>query len=168
MLTHVFSTLWSTNTFAISPTIIRKFYALWENLADSAGSCVDSMAYIQSVPPCPSRSNPNSLGLPLNTRPESDFVLFQTTFSYMDPNLTQALEQKMKEFARDVDAAAESEGVFVDWKYGNYAAGLEDVYGDAEVKERLRSVSRRYDPEGMMQRLVVGGWKLFERGDAKE
>jgi len=72
------------------------------------------MAYIQSVPPSSPAYNPNRLGLPLNTRLGSGFVLFQTIFSYKDPSLTQALEQKMKEFVRDVDAAAESEGVFVD------------------------------------------------------
>ncbi len=49
------------------------------------------------------------------------------------------------------------------YKYLNYADGSQDViggYGNKSVN-RLRKVSKRYDPRGVFQRQVPGGFKLF-------
>lgn len=116
------------------------------------------MVYIQSVPPS---STPNSLAIPPDTRPERDFVLFQAISSYKDPAKTEDLQNAMKGFVSDVDNAAKAEGVYVDWKYGNYAAGWQEIW-NSDVKERLKDVSMQYDPAGVFQKQVVGGWKLFD------
>lgn len=121
------------------------------------------MAYIQSFPPSPSPSNANSLGLPTDSHPERDYILFQAIFSYKDINMTEGLTGRMRAFVQEVDALAETEGILVDFKYANYAAGWQDLWeGGEELKERLRGVSKKYDPDGVLQRLVVGGWKLFD------
>lgn len=47
--------------------------------------------------------------------------------------------------------------------YLNYADQTQDVitgYGEGNRRE-LRRVSRVYDPEGVFQKAVVGGFKLF-------
>jgi hypothetical protein len=132
-------------------------------MAESAGEEVDSMVYIQSFPPSPSASNPNSVGLLLDSRPERDCILFQAIFSYKDINMTEGLIGRMKAFVQEVDALAETEGILVDFKYANYAAGWQDLWeGDERLKERLRSVGKKYDPDGVFQNLVVGGWKLSD------
>ncbi|KAI1259890.1 hypothetical protein F5Y18DRAFT_432862 [Xylariaceae sp. FL1019] len=51
----------------------------------------------------------------------------------------------------------------LDFIYLNYAADFQDPIGShgAENKEKLQDVSRRYDPEGLFQKRVPGGFKLF-------
>lgn len=58
---------------------------------------------------------------------------------------------------------AKSRGTFVDFTYMNYSYTFQDPissYG-AENKQRLQEVSKKYDPEGIFQKGVPGGWKLF-------
>ena len=50
------------------------------------------------------------------------------------------------------------------WIYLNYAADFQDPitgYGP-ENKVKLQAVSRKYDPEGLFQKMVPGGFKLFK------
>ncbi|KAI0389167.1 FAD-binding domain-containing protein [Xylariaceae sp. FL0594] len=52
---------------------------------------------------------------------------------------------------------------FVDYVYMNYASEDQDVissYGDENMKF-LQKTSKEYDPEGLFQKGVPGGWKLF-------
>ena len=72
----------------------------------------------------------------------------------------------MQQFFHQADQAAakvqEGKG---SWVYLNYAAEWQDPigsYGAANVG-RLMSVSRRYDPTGVFQELVKGGFKIAAR-----
>lgn len=52
------------------------------------------------------------------------------------------------------------------WLYLNYAAQDQDPiasYG-ADSVERLKAASRKFDPQGLFQRNVPGGFKLFPGG----
>ena len=54
-------------------------------------------------------------------------------------------------------------GVDSQYIYLNYAANWEDPiagYGEV-VKSRLQEVSRKFDPEGVFQRMCPGGFKLW-------
>ena len=65
-------------------------------------------------------------------------------------------------FAR-IDKASIAAGLFDRFKYLNYAASWQDPisgYGPVN-KARLRAVSRKYDPAGLFQEGVPGGFKLF-------
>ncbi|KAI1877389.1 hypothetical protein JX265_003397 [Neoarthrinium moseri] len=64
--------------------------------------------------------------------------------------------------AVDQDAAAR--GTAVPYKYMNYAAPFQnpiDTYGEGN-KAKLQETSTKYDPEGLFQKCVLGGWKLFD------
>ena len=51
-----------------------------------------------------------------------------------------------------------------DFVYLNYASEYQDPFGSygAKNKERLKSVSRKYDPKGVFQYLQPGGFKLIK------
>ncbi|TGJ88729.1 hypothetical protein E0Z10_g92 [Xylaria hypoxylon] len=69
----------------------------------------------------------------------------------------------MKTALRGIDQDATSKGTKVDYVYMNYASEDQDViksYG-GENKEFLQEASKKYDPEGLFQKGVPGGWKLF-------
>lgn len=52
------------------------------------------------------------------------------------------------------------------WRYLNYAAQDQDPLGSygEENLARLRAVSGKFDPRGMFQRNVPGGFKLVKAG----
>lgn len=62
-----------------------------------------------------------------------------------------------------IDQDAASRGTAVPFKYMNYAWDFQDPissYGE-ENKAFLQEVSKKYDPEGVFQKGVPGGFKLF-------
>lgn len=62
----------------------------------------------------------------------------------------------------DVVAHSRSVGKANEWLYLNYAWGTQDVlasYGPENVA-KMRAASAKYDPDGVFQRLVPGGFKL--------
>ncbi|KAM7189291.1 hypothetical protein V8F20_010199 [Naviculisporaceae sp. PSN 640] len=68
----------------------------------------------------------------------------------------------VKKWVEDVKAFAESIGGAQDWLYLNYADSSQDVlasYGEENVR-LMREVSKKYDPEGVLQRLCPGGFKI--------
>ena len=55
-------------------------------------------------------------------------------------------------------------GLNVPYIYLNYADDTQDVlggYGDAN-KALMAAASKKYDPKGVFQKLVPGGWKIKE------
>jgi hypothetical protein len=75
------------------------------------------------------------------------------------------LEHLVKDFVQDVDELTRREGAFMSFKYANYAGWFRDIResnGREEMLvEKLRNVSRQYDPDGMFQKQVPDGWRLF-------
>ncbi|KAI0415869.1 FAD-binding domain-containing protein [Xylaria grammica] len=74
-----------------------------------------------------------------------------------------AILAAMKTALQGIDQDATSKGTKVDYVYMNYASEDQDVIGSygGENKRFLQEVSRKYDPEGLFQKGVPGGWKLF-------
>lgn len=62
----------------------------------------------------------------------------------------------------DIKAAGDALGVTRPFIYMNYADQAQDVLGGygAENKAKMEAASRKYDPEGIFQALVPGGWKI--------
>lgn len=62
-----------------------------------------------------------------------------------------------------IDRDAATKGTAVPYKYMNYAAPFQDPIGSygKDNKAKLQAASKKYDPEGLFQKGVPGGWKLF-------
>lgn len=71
--------------------------------------------------------------------------------------------QRFKNVLENIDQDATSRGTAVPYKYLNYAHSFQDPIGSygAEDVEKLRKASTKYDPEGLFQKGVPGGFKLF-------
>jgi hypothetical protein len=63
-----------------------------------------------------------------------------------------------------VDQDAVTRGTAVPFKYMNYAAPFQDPIGSYGKKNKikLQEASKKYDPDGLFQKRVSGGWKLFD------
>ncbi|KAI0906497.1 FAD-binding domain-containing protein [Ustulina deusta] len=69
----------------------------------------------------------------------------------------------MRTALQGIDQDAASKGTKVGYVYMNYASEDQDVIGSYgyENTKFLQETSKKYDPEGLFQKGVPGGWKLF-------
>jgi hypothetical protein len=102
----------------------------------------------------------NSLGL----SPESGSLVSLLLLAYWaKKDDDEKLIAAQKDTLDKIRAEAVNRGVHVPFEFLNYAFSQQDPIGSYGVEsgERLREVSRKYDPEGVFQKLVPGGFKLF-------
>ena len=70
----------------------------------------------------------------------------------------------MKTTLESIRQDAAAKGTLVPFTFMSYAWNHQDPigsYGD-ENKKKLQAASKKYDPEGLFQKGVPGGWKLFK------
>lgn len=107
-----------------------------------------------------SKNGGNALGL---TTAEGPLILMNTATSWSDEADDERIFQAMRNVVRRANETAWRQGLGVRFLYQNYAAAEQDVfasYGEENL-ERLRMVSRQYDPEGVWWRLQPGYFKLW-------
>jgi hypothetical protein len=162
-------TVWATTSFKISPTVMHRIHALWKGLIPEI---LEQYAYAKPVAeitfqalPAPPRNHtsPNSLGFGPDETPEKDLIFLKIIFTFEDAAATEGFEEALKDLVGSIEALAKEEGVYHRYKYLNFAASFQDPlasYGAEEV-EMLRRVARKYDPAGVFQTQVPGGFKLF-------
>lgn len=112
------------------------------------------------IQPLPVTNGTNSLG-PVAAR--KDLVVVELTAGWdkaVDTNRARKSIQRIFDLQVNV---LKREGMFNEWQYLNYADISQDPigsYGKEQVKA-LRAASKKYDPEGLFQKGVPGGFKLF-------
>ncbi|APA06370.1 hypothetical protein SS1G_01102 [Sclerotinia sclerotiorum 1980 UF-70] len=102
----------------------------------------------------------NSLGLSPSDGPLVSILLLTTWQNKSDDEI---IFKTMRGALENIKAAAVAKNTSVDYVFMNYAADFQDPissYGD-ENKRKLQNVSKKYDPEGLFQKGVPGGFKLF-------
>lgn len=170
----MYRTIWATNTFKISPTIVHRIHDEWKSRIPAlyktyAYAKLSPELTFQSLPPVPRNGTPpNSLGFPSDSHPERDLVFVQIIFHFTEANATQGLTETLEKYSDLFNKLAEDEGVKSDWIYLNFAAKFQDPlksYGK-EVLGKLRKVAKEYDPKGFFQR-QTDGFKLWRGNDTR-
>lgn len=93
---------------------------------------------------------------------QGNAILLVTAIQVETWQLAQAIAPKFKEGVVEIEACAESLGAGIEFRYGNYCDGSQDpfaTYGEDSVRH-MREVSRKYDPQGVFQVRVPGGFKV--------
>lgn len=90
-------------------------------------------------------------------------VFLQIVFTFDGSEATEGLGKGLKDLVEVVEELTKAEGVYHQYKYLNFAAWFQDPLGGygVEQKDKLREVARRYDPSGVFQSQVAGGFKLL-------
>ncbi|EMR62626.1 putative fad binding domain-containing protein [Eutypa lata UCREL1] len=102
----------------------------------------------------------NVLGLETELGPFVS-ILFLTFWERREDD--EKIVDTLREALDQVEREAETRGTLVPFKYLNYAATFQDPigsYGGGNI-ENLHHASQKFDPEGLFQKGVPGGWKLF-------
>lgn len=126
-----------------------------EPLADVQGMIVQ--LFLQ---PLRVTNGTNSLGLVAGRK---DLVVVELTAGWDKASDSVRARRQIQRIFDSHVKVLKKEGVFDEWQYLNYADILQDPigsYGKEKVKA-LRTASRKYDPAGLFQKGVPGGFKLF-------
>jgi hypothetical protein len=89
-------------------------------------------------------------------------VLSVLTAAYSNTGDDELVQNGMQAIIDKHESILRNMGLYIPFKYLNYPDKSQDPigsYGD-DVKARLQAVSRKYDPVGLFQTAVPGGFKL--------
>jgi hypothetical protein len=143
-----------------SAAVYSELFQTWEDgtkvLAD-----IEGLQIALLLQPHPVTDGQNSLGLPPGGE---DVVMSVITVSYSKKSDDDTVRGGLQAIIIKHEEILRREGVYIGWKYLNYADKLQDPIGSygEETKARLQAVSKKYDPYGLFQTGVPGGFKLFE------
>ncbi|KAK4445757.1 hypothetical protein QBC34DRAFT_357681 [Podospora aff. communis PSN243] len=102
----------------------------------------------------------NALGL---SRDDGPLVIVQSATAWDSESLDLVVGSSTRVFIQDVEDVAKKRGLDHGFVYMNYAETTQDVfarYGSDNLK-RLRKVAKKYDPNGALQKLWKGYFKLW-------
>lgn len=101
----------------------------------------------------------NSLGLSPDDGP---LVITLLNSVHANPSDDEKVISGVLNLIKNIEAAAETQGKSARYRFTNYGYKNQKIfegYGKQSI-ERLRAVSRKYDPRGFFQKTVPGGFKL--------
>jgi hypothetical protein len=155
----------TTTVFRTSLPLIQRIFTLWNDTTPQLKN-VTGLLYNLDLQSVPTYVPGNSLGLEdavANGNNHTGSLIIALLSNYWADaadsstviSVTRNLLTQMKDAAREY-------GLDERWEYLNYASEDQhpiESYGSAS-QAYLRAVSRKYDPEGVFQKQVPGGFKL--------
>ena len=148
-----------TTTFSPSLSLFQEVYSLW-NLTVEFIQAVIRIQHFLIFQRVPAVVPGNSLGLEASEGPMVVCLLSITWNLTKDDALINSVA---KNLIGRIEIATKAAGLFNSYQYLNYAANFQQPilsYGNVSNAE-FRRVSKKYDPTGLFQTVVPGGFKLF-------
>lgn len=90
-------------------------------------------------------------------------MLSVLTAAYANEDDDDIVQKGMQAIVDKHNDISRQKGLFIPFQYLNYADKSQDPIGSygGSVKARLQAASKKYDPDGLFQTGVPGGFKLF-------
>lgn len=158
--------IFASATYKNSAALMAAIYELMLDITPKLIS-VTSLIWAVSFQPVPSIMNEkaaasggNSLGLDASQGNLMNFLISPTWDTKEDDALVNT---QVQELLARAEVKARELDVYHPYIYLNYADSWQDPiagYG-AETVARLQAVSKKYDPTGLFQKSMPGGFKLF-------
>jgi hypothetical protein len=155
--------LFSTATYGVSAQLLKQIFDISNEIfVDS--TIPGKVQWILTFEPLPTifvshGAHKNVLGT--SARDGNSMVLLFSA-SWSDASSGPLVRAKVKEILRKISAVAKGSGLLRDFVYANYAGIWQEPvesYG-AGNNAFLRTVAKKYDPHGVFQCQVPGGFKL--------
>lgn len=155
----------ATTVFRTSLSLIQRMFLLWNDTTPLVQN-VTGLLYNLDLQSVPKFVPGNSLGLDhaaANGNNHTGSLIICLLSNYWADtadsptmiSVTQNLLNQMKNAAKD-------ESLYEQWEYLNYASEFQQPIKSYGVKSQanMRTVSNKYDPKGVFQKQVPGGFKL--------
>jgi hypothetical protein len=154
--------LFYTSTFGVSADLFEDIFQV--SNASLCNSQIPGVTWLFAFEPLPTvfvqhGAGHNSLG---TSAKDGNSMVLLLTAVWTDPTSSDSVESKAASVIAGIDEVARKIGLLRRFRYVNYAnqnQRVVDSYG-VENREFLQEVASRYDPEGVFQKLVPGGFKL--------
>lgn len=161
--------MWFTSTFGADTDLLKTIKGLYEDFLADMWTLLPADAFETQIvfQPIPSylaqvgeRERDNVLGL--DTSLTKNAVLFLLTLKTKTAADEAVIHARGGVFFAKVEEAAKASGNSLPWVYLNYANPSQDVLGSYGVEnvKFLRFVAAKYDPQGIFQRRIPGGFKI--------
>ena len=157
--------LFATLSFANDADLISEIYELSKKLLEPVKDTL-GLSWITMFQPVPKvfsdRGNErggNVMGL---DRANGNQVLFLFFVAWANEADDKVLNDAANTLIQQVKALTQQKNKANDWIYLNYALSTQDVltaYGPGNV-QKIAAAAKKYDPNGVFQKLVPGGYKI--------
>lgn len=164
-MTTDFRTLLATSSIGSSLQVLTASFEAWNKsvaaFADVVG--LEAVLFLEPIPQVAyltATPGSNVLGLDRN---QGGLVIVGVAMGWTHESDDALVTRVAQQIIADIDERAKELDEHFDFIYLNYAMDWQDVirsYG-AENVAKLQAVSKKYDPNGVFQRKVPGGFKLF-------
>ncbi|KAI9690793.1 MAG: hypothetical protein M1822_008412 [Bathelium mastoideum] len=169
----------TTATYVMSPTLMQQMVNIYrEEVLSAVRANVSSdpafspnLAFqplTQNMLQYQNRRGGNVLGLQLGAKgfsnDERPLMLMSFTWQWSDAAYDTVVRAHIANILDRSTQAAESLGLLNEWIYMNYAAPTQQPiasYGEAN-REFMERVQNQWDPDGVFQHLVPGGFKVVQ------
>ncbi|KAK5989784.1 FAD-dependent monooxygenase sdcF [Cladobotryum mycophilum] len=141
-------------------SVYMNLFKIWEQGISKIAK-VDGIFIEFLTQPQPVTNGTNLFGLKAG---KTDNVLIDMTATYTKASDDAVVKATLSDIVQKQRALLKSTGHLLDFIYLNYADISQDVLGSwgAGNLAKLKAASKKYDPQGVFQKRVPGGYKLFK------
>lgn len=161
--------MWFTSTFGADTGLLKTIKGLYEDFLAGLWTLLPADVFETQIvfQPVPSylaqvgeRTGGNILGL--DSSLTNNAVLFLLTLKANTAADEAVIHARGGVFFAKVDEAVKTSGNSLPFVYLNYASPSQDPLGSYGVENvaLIREVSNKYDPQGIFQRRIPGGFKI--------
>ena len=157
--------LYITTTIFDNRDLYSYGFDLWQKTRDAVSDIQNATLALtfQPLPPVVLNKSAGLGGNALNLDPTQNLVIILVVLAWGDPADTPFMRSQATNFIDQMNAQAASVGADSPYRYLNYADIDEKPFegnGPGSLDE-LRAASKKYDPSGLFQEALPGGFKLF-------
>ncbi|KAF1979375.1 FAD-binding domain-containing protein [Bimuria novae-zelandiae CBS 107.79] len=164
--------IWFTMTFANDPEVYTKIVEFNQAFVDERKASSDdpdfgTQCMTQSIPTIFSKHSVekggNIMGL---DKLDHNVVMLLSNIAVKTAEQEAVARPPLRYYGEKMQDFAASKGGLIDWVYLNYADWYQDPlasYG-ADNVEKIRTVVRKFDPQGIFQTKAPGGFKISKVG----
>ncbi|RKK69635.1 hypothetical protein BFJ69_g12576 [Fusarium oxysporum] len=158
--------LYWTRTFSFDIELLKSIYGLWVKTSDSYADRLTAALDAQLIYP---KMRKDSSAGSLFGLDDSDDVLQLIVLSIIweDEADDEEAVKIVQELDAEIDILVKVRGKHREFKYMNYGHNEQDIitgYGQ-KSKAFLKRVASQYDPDGVFQKLRLGGFKIDNNAD---
>lgn len=140
-------------------SVYRQLFQIWKDGCRALAG-IEGLQVQYLVQPQPVTNGTNALGQAVN---ETDLVIGLVTVGFDNASDEDKALNGLRRIVSAHVAVLQRAGLYIPFKYLNYADQSQEPFSSygKQSQSFLRGVSRRYDPTGLFQTSVPGGFKLF-------